>query len=97
MNTKQKNNMLALTGIAVAVSYWTGYVHGSSNLSRTEVIISVALPAVFLWTLAKLTFAFAFRQPPSGGGSRPPTAPPPLVPAPGPPGAPPVIHCEQAI
>ena len=98
MNAKQKISIVTLTGIALAVSYWTGYVHGSSSLSSTDKFISVALPIIFIWTLAKLTFHFFFSR-----GSMPPSSePPPIgpsagVPAPRPPGAPPVIYCEEAV
>lgn len=98
MNTKQKISMLTLGAIIVAASYWTGYVHGSSNLTPNEMIISVALPAILIWTLTKLTFGFFFQGDPSrpGGGSQPPSEPA-GVPMPRPPGAPPVIHCRQAV
>jgi hypothetical protein len=99
MSAKQKISIVALVAIALATSYWTGYIHGSGSMALHERIISVALPIIFIWTLAKLTFALFFRRgslPPSGGGSPPPTAPSPGVPAPRPPGAPPEIYCEHA-
>ena len=99
MNTRQKISITTLAGIALAASYWTGYVHGSSILSPHEMIISLALPAILIWTLAALTFGFFFKRdavPPSRGGSEPPIEPFPGVTVPGPPGAPPVIHCEHA-
>ena len=97
MNAKQKISILTLAGIALAVSYWTGYVHGSSTLAPKEMIISVVLPVIFIWTLTKLTFGFFFhRVPPSSGGSPPPIEPSAGVPVPRPPGGPPVIHCEHA-
>src|SRR6478672_773872 len=96
MNAKQKISLVTLVGIVLAVSYWTGYVHGSSALTSKEKIISVALPIILIWTLTKLTFAFFFRRgsmPPSSG--QPPIEPSGGVPVPRPPGAPPVIHCEH--
>ena len=100
MNAKQKISIVALAAISIAVSYWTGYVNGSSVLNTRDMIASVALPAILIWTLAKLTLALFFGRgslPSSGGGSPPPTAPPPGVTAPRPPGAPPVIHCEHPV
>ena len=99
MNAKQKISIVMLVSIALAASYWTGYVHGTSSLTSNEMIISVALPIILIWTLAKLTFGLFFKRdsmPPPGGGSRPPTGPFPSVPAPRPPGAPPEIYCEHA-
>jgi hypothetical protein len=101
MNAKQKISIVTVAGIALAASYWTGYVHGGSSLAPREMIISMALPAILIWTLAKLTFGLFFKRgsgpPPSGGGSQPPIGPSPGVPAPRPPGAPPEIYCEQAV
>ena len=97
MNAKQKISIVMLAGVALAVSYWTGYVHGSSALTPKEMIISVALPIILIWTLTKLTFGFFFSRgsmPPSSG--QPPIEPSAGVPVPRPPGAPPVIHCEHA-
>jgi hypothetical protein len=100
MNRKQKISLVMLAGIALAVAYWTGYVHGGSNLSPFEQYISVALPVILIWTLAKLTFAFCFGRASgrrSSGGSAPPGAPSAGVRVPTRPGGPPVIHCEHAI
>ena len=91
--------MLIFAGITIAASYWTGYVHGSSVLTRNEMFISLTLPAILIWTLAKLTIGFFFRRdslPQLSGGSQPPLEPPAGVPAPRPPGAPPVIYCRHA-
>jgi hypothetical protein len=99
MKKKQKITMVTFFGIALAVSYWTGYVHGSSSLAPQEMIISLALPIILIWTLAKLTLGLFFRDdsaPPSRGGSQPPTGPFPGVTVPRPPGAPPEIYCEHA-
>jgi hypothetical protein len=88
MNAKQTTSMVALAGIAMAVSYWTGFVHGSSVLTARDMIASVALPIILILTLAKLTFALFFRrtsEPPSSGGSPPPIGPCPGVRAPRPP------------
>jgi|GEM_PF-1762915 len=77
MNAKQKISILALAAIALVASYWTGYIHGSSALALQDKIasISIALPIILIWTLAKLTFAFVFgrdsKHRPSGG-SQPP-------------------------
>jgi hypothetical protein len=98
MSTKQKISIGALVTIALATTYWTGYVHGSGSMAPHERIISLVLPIIFIWTLAKLTFAYFFRRgslPASGGGSQPPTAPSPGVRVPRPPGAPPEIYCEH--
>ena len=98
MNTKQKISIVTLVGVALAVSYWTGYVHGSSTLAPHEMIISMALPIILIWTLVTLTFGLFFKRdsaPTSSGGSQPPTGPFPGVPTPRPPGAPPDIYCEQ--
>ena len=98
MSRKQKHGMLALAAIALAATYWTGYVHGSNPLAPHEIIISVALPMILIWTLAKLAFAFLFRRGsvPPPGGSQPPLGPSAGVPAPTPPGAPPQIYCEHS-
>lgn len=99
MNAKQKLSIVTLAGIALAASYWTGYVHGSSSLAPREMILSVAFPIILIWTLAKLTFGLCFKRdgvPPSGGGSQPPIGPSPGVPTRRPPGAPPEIYCEHA-
>lgn len=98
MNAKQKISIATLVGISLAASYWTGYVHGSSNLAPREMIISLALPIILIWTLAKLTFGLFFKPKgtPPRGGSLPPMGPSPGVRAPRPPGAPPEIYCEQA-
>jgi len=99
MNKKQKTSILTLAGIALGVSYWTGYVHGSSILAPREMIISVALPVILIWTLTKLTFGLFFKRdsvPRSSGGSQPPIDPSPGVPVPRPPGAPPEIYCDHA-
>jgi hypothetical protein len=100
MNAKQKISIVALAAIALAVSYWTGYVHGSSVLTTRDTIASVALPTILIWTLAQLTYGLFFRRngsPPSGGDSPPPTAPSPGVRVPRPPGAPPEIYCEKPV
>jgi hypothetical protein len=99
MNRKQKISIVTLAGIAVAASYWTGYVHGNSVLNPQEMVISLALPLILIWTLTKLTFGIFFSRdsvPHSSGGSQPPNEPTAGVPVPRPPGAPPVIHCEHA-
>jgi hypothetical protein len=96
MNAKQKISVVALAAIALAVSYWTGYVHGSSVLTTRDTIASVALPIILIWTLTQLTFGLFFRRngaPPSSGGSPPPTG----VRLPRPPGAPPEIYCEHPV
>jgi FtsH-binding integral membrane protein len=99
MNRRQEISIVALAAIALAVSYWIGYVHGSSFVTRQDMFVSVALPIIFIWTLVKLTFVLFFRRdgvPPASGGSQPPTAPSPDVPVPRPPGGPPEIYCEHA-
>lgn len=96
MNTKQKIGVVTLVASALAISYWTGYIHGSSVLHLRDKIASVALPIILIWTLAKLTFAFFFRGgsiPPSQGGSQP-GMPSPISPMPKSPGSP-EICCEH--
>jgi hypothetical protein len=100
MKTKKTIIICALGGLALANSYWLGYLRGSGSMSRGDIIASVALSLVFLWVLAKFMFAVVFSsggQPPSslGGGPPPPNVPAPLKPGPRPPGAPPDIYCEQ--
>jgi hypothetical protein len=100
MKTKKAISLGALGGLALANSYWLGYLHGSGPMSRGDIIASVGLSLVFLWVLAKLMFAVIFSsggQPPSNhrGGPPAPNAPAPLKPGPRPPGAPPDIYCEQ--
>ena len=56
MSAKQKISIVALVAIALATSYWTGYIHGSGSMAAHERIISVALPIILIWTLTKLTF-----------------------------------------
>jgi hypothetical protein len=100
MNARQKISIVALAAIALAVSYWTGYVHGSSVLTTRDMIASVALPIILIWTLAQLTFGLFFRrngEPTSSGGSPPPTAPSTGLRVPRPPGAPPEIYCEHPV
>lgn len=109
MNAKQKISIVALGAVVIGVSYWTGYVHGSSVLSRPEIFVSLALPTILIWTLSKLEFGLFFRPgsaPPDGGGSEPPTIIPPWLPAtppgtgapmPRPPGAPPDVRCGHAV
>ena len=100
MSAKQKIGLVALAAIALAVSYWTGYVHGSSVLTTRDTIASVALPMILIWTLAQLTFGLFFRRngaPPASGGSPPPNAPSPGVRVPRLPGAPPEIYCEHPV
>ena len=99
MNAKQKISILTVATVALVVSYWSGYIHGSGVLTLQDTIASIALPIILIWTLTKLTLAFFFRRgsvPPSNGGSEPPTAPSPGVRVPRPPGAPPEIYCEHA-
>jgi hypothetical protein len=99
MNAKQKISILTVAAVALIVSYWTGYIHGSGVLTLQGTIASIALPIILIWTLTKLTFALFFRRdsvPPSSGGSQPPAAPSPGVPVPRPPGTPPEIYCEHA-
>lgn len=100
MNKKQKVALASLAGMVMGVFYWTGFVHGSSTMSPTEQIISVVLPVIFIWTLAKLVLAIYFQRNggrPLDGGFSPPTAPGPMVPVTSSPRRPPVIHREQAI
>jgi hypothetical protein len=105
MNAKQKICVVALGAVVIGVSYWTGYVHGSSALSRQEMFFSIVLPIIIIWTLAKLTFALFFRpdsSPPGGASQSPPppwppgTPPDTGAPVPRPPGAPPDVRCGHA-
>ena len=101
MNAKQKISIVTLVGISLGASYWTGYVHGSSSMAPREMIISLALPIILIWTLAKLTFGLFFKRdgapPRSRGGPQSPMGPSPGARAPRPPGAPPEIYCEQVV
>ncbi|HEX3627155.1 MAG TPA: hypothetical protein VH280_17240 [Verrucomicrobiae bacterium] len=93
MNKKQKIGLIILMAIAIATTYWSGYVNGSGHTTFLNAVFSV----YFIWTLTLLPFAWIVKRksvPPSSGGSHRP--PGPNVPVQKPPGGPPEIYCEHA-